>query len=140
MKIFKYIFYLFISFMILSCDIQEEKLVVEVYETSKDGNKLTKLENYSEEVNSNQLSKVVLKTTEEKSFSKPLIIDKVAHIFYIVKKDIVAVMDHMKSIGITKILIAGTCYGGYILSEVTKEFELVAGFVYAWIVGALEWE
>ena len=66
MKIFKYIFYSFISFMILSCDIQEEKLVVEVYETSKSGNKLTKLEDYSVEVNSDLLSKVVLKPTEER--------------------------------------------------------------------------
>lgn len=66
MKIFKYIFYSFISFMILSCDIQEEKLVVEVYETSKSGNKLTKLEDYSVVVNSDQISKVVLKPTEER--------------------------------------------------------------------------
>jgi glucosylceramidase len=47
MKITKYFFYLFLLFMIISCQPKQEVLVVEVYETSANGNNLTKLENFS---------------------------------------------------------------------------------------------
>ncbi len=44
MKTTKYFLYLLLSFMIISCNSKEDKLVVEVYETSASGNNLTKLE------------------------------------------------------------------------------------------------
>jgi glucosylceramidase len=47
MKSIKYFFYTFLAFMMLSCNTQNNKLVVEVYETSANGNNLTKLENFS---------------------------------------------------------------------------------------------
>ena len=47
MKKIKYFFYLLLSFMILSCGIKENKLLVEVYETSASGNNLTKLHDFS---------------------------------------------------------------------------------------------
>ena len=48
MKYFKFLFYtLLISFMIVSCRVQEEKLTVDVYETSASGNSLEKLEDFS---------------------------------------------------------------------------------------------
>ncbi|MFY9242394.1 MAG: glycoside hydrolase family 30 protein [Polaribacter sp.] len=48
MKQIKSFFYLLVSIMILSCDVAQDKLVVEVYETSASGNNLKKLENFSE--------------------------------------------------------------------------------------------
>lgn len=48
-----------------------------------------------------------------------------------VKKDIVAVEDYIKTNGnTTKILMAGTCYGGYITFEASKEMTLIAGLTY----------
>jgi glucosylceramidase len=47
MNLNKHFFYLFLSFMIISCQPKQEVLVVEVYETSANGNNLTKLENFS---------------------------------------------------------------------------------------------
>ena len=47
MKIDQYIIPSFFLFMILSCAIKEDKLVVEVYETSANGNNLTKLNDFS---------------------------------------------------------------------------------------------
>jgi glucosylceramidase len=48
MKYFKFLFYtLLISFMMVSCQVQEEKLTVDVYETSASGNNLEKLEDFS---------------------------------------------------------------------------------------------
>ena len=47
----KHFFYLFLSFMIISCEPKQEVLVVEVYETSANGNNLTKLENFSSDEN-----------------------------------------------------------------------------------------
>ena len=41
------LFYLLLLFMIISCSPKQETLVVEVYETSASGNKLTKLESFS---------------------------------------------------------------------------------------------
>ena len=47
MRTIKYIFYLFLTCMILSCNSKEDKLEVEVYETSASGNNLTKLDDFS---------------------------------------------------------------------------------------------
>tara|TARA_B100000795_G_scaffold268617_1_gene255970 strand:- start:498 stop:1997 length:1500 start_codon:yes stop_codon:yes gene_type:complete len=56
MKINQYIIYSFFLFMILSCVIKEDKLVVEVYETSADGNNLTKIDDFSfNETNENAI-------------------------------------------------------------------------------------
>ena len=52
--------------MMLSCAIQEEKLVVEVYETSASGNKLTKIEDFSNQVDESKITKVVLKPEEKR--------------------------------------------------------------------------
>ena len=52
--------------MMLSCAIQEEKLVVEVYETSASGNKLTKIEDFSNQVDESKITKVVLKPKEKR--------------------------------------------------------------------------
>ncbi|MGK0447396.1 MAG: glucosylceramidase, partial [Polaribacter sp.] len=47
MKKIKYFLYLLLLFMIFSCEIKEDKLLVEVYETSASGNNLTKLDDFS---------------------------------------------------------------------------------------------
>ena len=51
MKTTNYFFYLLISFMIINCTSKEDKLTVEVYETSASGNNLTKLEDFSSDEN-----------------------------------------------------------------------------------------
>lgn len=58
---------LFIScIMIVSCNMQEKTLTVEVYETSKAGNKLTKLNNFSGKENTSEITKVVLNPKNER--------------------------------------------------------------------------
>jgi glucosylceramidase len=51
--------------MILSCDVKDDKLVVEVYETSANGNNLKKLENFSDE---NQENNVQITLFPEQKF------------------------------------------------------------------------
>ena len=60
MKSINYLYYLFLSIMIISCAPKEEQLVIEVYETSANGNNLTKLENFGTNQNESELVKVVL--------------------------------------------------------------------------------
>ncbi|NVJ87937.1 MAG: glycoside hydrolase family 30 protein [Flavobacteriaceae bacterium] len=52
--------------MIVSCNMQEKTLTVEVYETSKAGNKLTKLNNFSGKENTSEITKVVLNPKNER--------------------------------------------------------------------------
>ena len=66
MKINSYIVYSFLAFMIISCDIQKEKLLVEVYETSADGNKLEKIDHQQHSSATQEPSLVVLKPEEER--------------------------------------------------------------------------
>jgi glucosylceramidase len=47
MKAINYFFIIFLVFMIMSCSKKQEKLEVEVYETSASGNNLTKLDDFS---------------------------------------------------------------------------------------------
>ncbi|MDG1398898.1 MAG: glycoside hydrolase family 30 protein [Polaribacter sp.] len=60
MKSINYLYYLFLSIMIISCAPKEEQLVIEVYETSANGNNLTKLENFVTNQNESELVKVAL--------------------------------------------------------------------------------
>ena len=45
--------------MIISCAPKEEQLVIEVYETSANGNNLTKLENFGTNQNESELVEVI---------------------------------------------------------------------------------
>tara|TARA_R110002126_G_scaffold291495_1_gene453210 strand:+ start:54926 stop:56422 length:1497 start_codon:yes stop_codon:yes gene_type:complete len=60
MKSNNFLFYLFLSFMIVSCAPKQEQLVVEVYETSANGNNLVKLENFSSDENTEETIQVTL--------------------------------------------------------------------------------
>lgn len=60
MKSINYLYYLFLSIMIISCAPKEEQLVIEVYETSANGNNLTKLENFGTNQNESELVEVTL--------------------------------------------------------------------------------
>lgn len=60
MKKATYFFYTLLSFMILSCQNKQEKLNVEVYETSKSGNSLTKLDVFSSDKNQEEIIQVTL--------------------------------------------------------------------------------
>ena len=60
MKKINYLLYFLLSFMILSCQTKQDKLIVEVYETSASGNSLTKLENFSSDKNDENLIQVKL--------------------------------------------------------------------------------
>ena len=60
MKSTNFLFYLFLSFMIVSCAPKQEQLVVEVYETSANGNNLVKLENFSSDENTEETIQVTL--------------------------------------------------------------------------------
>ena len=60
MKFNKYFLYSFLSLMILSCATKEDQLTVEVYETSANGNNLTKLENFSSDENKGEIIQVTL--------------------------------------------------------------------------------
>lgn len=66
MKISKYLYYSLLAFMIISCEIKNEKLLVEVYETSAEGSKLQKLEDFSTQNNKIESSKVILKPEQER--------------------------------------------------------------------------
>jgi glucosylceramidase len=60
MKVTKYILYIGISFMIASCKIKQDVLIVDVYETSAIGNNLKKLADFSIEGIQNSLVKINL--------------------------------------------------------------------------------
>ena len=60
MKSTNFLFYLFLPFMIVSCAPKEEQLIVEVYETSANGNNLLKLENFSSDENAEETIQVTL--------------------------------------------------------------------------------
>lgn len=66
MKIKKLFTYLLISFMIMNFDIREDILTIDVYETSANGNKLTKLENFSVEGNVDSLITITLLPTQKR--------------------------------------------------------------------------
>ena len=66
MKNTKYVFYSLLSFMILGCQTNQEKLVVDVYETSASGNNLTKLEKFSSDENQENTIKVTLLPAEKR--------------------------------------------------------------------------
>ena len=66
MKSINYLYYLFLSIMIISCAPKEEQLVIEVYETSANGNNLTKLENFGTNQNESELVEVTLAPNVQK--------------------------------------------------------------------------
>lgn len=60
MNLTKYILFLGISFMIASCEIKQEVLIVDVYETSASGNNLKKLTDFSIDQNRDSLVNITL--------------------------------------------------------------------------------
>ncbi|SDR87459.1 glucosylceramidase [Polaribacter sp. KT25b] len=66
MKKTTYFLYTLLSFMILSCQNNQDKLNVEVYETSASGNNLTKLEGFSSDENQKETIKVKLLPTKKR--------------------------------------------------------------------------
>jgi glucosylceramidase len=60
MNINKYILYIGVSFMIASCEIKQDVLIVDVYETSANGNNLKKLEDFSVEETADSLVNIKL--------------------------------------------------------------------------------
>jgi glucosylceramidase len=60
MRSTKYFFYTLLAFMIVSCNVQKENLVVEVYETSVNGNNLKKLNDFSSNENEENMIEIKL--------------------------------------------------------------------------------
>jgi glucosylceramidase len=60
MNVKKYILFIGTSFMIASCEIKQELLIVDVYETSASGNNLKKLTDFSIEENQDSLINITL--------------------------------------------------------------------------------
>lgn len=65
MKIFKKIFYSLLLIVAVGCNINSDKLNVQVYETSASGNNLLQLESFSDETNENRIQ-VVLQPKQTK--------------------------------------------------------------------------
>ena len=66
MKNTKLFFYLLMSIMIVKCNSKDDKLVVEVYETSANGNNLTKLTDFSSDENLEKTIKIKLLPEQKK--------------------------------------------------------------------------
>ena len=60
MNLKKYILFIGMSFMIVSCEIKQEDLIVDVYETSASGNNLKKITDFSIEENQDSLINITL--------------------------------------------------------------------------------
>ena len=60
MNLKNYFFYLLISFMMINCDTKQDILTIDVYETSANGNKLTKLENFLIDEKADSLATITL--------------------------------------------------------------------------------
>ena len=60
MKKYTYSIYLFLVVMMMSCTKSNEQLSVEVYETSANGNSLTKLSDFSSDANQEEIIQIKL--------------------------------------------------------------------------------